>query len=73
MDLGPDAGNPDAVRDACRYAALIFVLVLAVPAKTHRLARLFRAQQKWAELMERHDSPRCIVCRGSCKMHDRGN
>ena len=40
-------------------AALIFVLVLAVPhaAKTDRLARLFRAQQKWAELMENHDSP----------------
>ena len=55
------------------YAALIFVLILAVPAKTHRLARLFRAQQKWAEWMERHDSPTRIVCRGSCKMHDRGN
>jgi len=38
-------------------AALIFVLVLAVPAKTHRLARLFRAQQKWAETIENHDSP----------------
>ncbi len=38
-------------------AALIFVLVLAVPAKTHRMARLFRAQQKWAEVMENHDSP----------------
>jgi dihydrodipicolinate synthase/N-acetylneuraminate lyase len=33
-------------------AALIFVLVLAVPARTHRMARLFRAQQKWAETME---------------------
>ena len=31
-------------------AALIFVLVLAVPAKTDRLARLFRAQQKWARV-----------------------
>ena len=38
-------------------AALIFVLVLAVPAKTDRLARLFRAQQKWAEVMKNHDSP----------------
>jgi hypothetical protein len=36
-------------------AALIFVLVLAVAAKTHRLARLFRAQQKWAELMNRQN------------------
>ena len=37
-------------------AALIFALVLAVPhaAKAHRLARLFRAQQKWAERMDRH-------------------
>ena len=38
-------------------AALIFVLVLAVPAKTHRMARIFRAQQKWAEVMKNHDSP----------------
>jgi hypothetical protein len=38
------------------WATLIFVLALAVPhaAKAHRLARLFRAQQKWAEMMDRH-------------------
>ena len=40
-------------------AALIFVLTLAVPhvAKAHRRARLFRAQQRWAKMMDRHDSP----------------
>jgi hypothetical protein len=40
-------------------AALIFVLVPAVPhaAKTDRLAHLFPAQQKWADVMENHDSP----------------
>ena len=48
-------------------AALIFVLVLAVPhaAKTHRLAHLFRAQQKWAELMDRHEEEKenvAVVC-----------
>jgi hypothetical protein len=37
-------------------ATLIFVLALAVPhaAKARRLTRLFRAQQKWAEMMDRH-------------------
>ena len=40
-------------------ATLIFVLILAVShaAKAHRLARLYRSQQKWADLMNRHDSP----------------
>jgi len=40
-------------------ATLVLILVLAVPhaAKSHRLARLFRAQEKWAEMMDRHDSP----------------
>ncbi len=35
----------------------IFVLVLAVPhaAEARRLARLFRAQQEWTELMGRHE------------------
>ena len=48
---------PYAMLTAC--AALIFVLVLAVPhtAKAHRLARLLRAQEEWAETMDRHDSP----------------
>jgi hypothetical protein len=38
-------------------ATLIFILVLAVPhaAKAHRRARFFRAQQKWAKLMDRHE------------------
>ena len=37
-------------------ATLILVLALAVPhaVKAHRLARLFRAQREWAELMDRH-------------------
>ena len=40
-------------------ATLIFVLALAVPhaAESRRLARLFRAQEEWAETMDRHDSP----------------
>ena len=55
-----------AMLAAC--AALIFVLVLAVPhaAKTHRLAHLFfRAQQKWAELMDRDEEEKenvAMVC-----------
>jgi len=38
-----------AMLAAC--ATLTFVLALAVPhtAKVHRLVRLFRAQQEWAE------------------------
>ena len=33
------------------------ILVLAVPraAQARRLARLFRAQQEWAELIDRHE------------------
>jgi uncharacterized protein (DUF1778 family) len=46
-----------AMLAAC--ATLIFVLALAVPhaVEAHRRARLFRAQQEWAELMDRLDSP----------------
>jgi len=46
-----------AMLAAC--ATLIFVLALAVShaAKAHRLARLFRAQQEWADPIDRHDSP----------------
>ena len=38
-------------------ACATLILVLAVPraAKARRLARLFRAQQVWAELMDRHE------------------
>jgi hypothetical protein len=48
---------PYAMLAAC--ATLIFVLVLAVPhaTKAHRLTPLFRSQQKWAEMMDRHDLP----------------
>ena len=54
-----------AMLAAC--ATLIFVLVLAVPhaAKAHRLTRLFRAQQEWAELMDRHEEEKkdvAVVC-----------
>ena len=37
-------------------ACATLILVLAVPhvAKANRLARLFRAQQKWAEMMDRN-------------------
>ena len=34
-------------------AALTVVMSLAVPRRESRLARLFRAQQEWAELMDR--------------------
>ena len=46
-----------AMLAAC--ATLIFVLALAVPhaAEARRLARLFRAQQKWAEMTERQAMP----------------
>jgi hypothetical protein len=38
------------------WATLIFTLASDVThaAKAHHLARLFRAQQKWAELMDCH-------------------
>ena len=39
-------------------AALLCSLVLAVPGARRRLARLFRAQQKWAEVMDRESQPR---------------
>jgi len=46
-----------AMLAAC--ATLIFILALAVPhaVKAHHRARLFRAQEKWAEMMDCHDSP----------------
>ena len=52
-------GTPMLYAMLAACATLIFILVLAVPhaAKAHRLARLFRSQQKWAEMMDRHDSP----------------
>jgi len=44
-----------AMLAAC--ATLIFVLALAVPhsVKAHHRARLFRAQEEWAEMMDRHE------------------
>ncbi|MBV8077315.1 MAG: hypothetical protein JO284_12995 [Planctomycetaceae bacterium] len=40
-------------------ATLIFTLAPdhAAEARRRRLARLWRAQQAWAEQMDRHDSP----------------
>ena len=40
-------------------ACATLILVLAVPraAEARRLACHFRAQEEWAELMDRHDSP----------------
>ena len=47
-----------AVLVAC---ATLFLLILVLAAsrtpEARRMARLFRAQQKWADLMDRHDSP----------------
>ena len=46
-------------------AALIFILALAIPhaAETRRLrlARLLQAQEEWAEMMDRNNSPRKIT------------
>ena len=44
-----------AMLAAC--AALILVLAVPHAVEARRLARLFRAQQEWAEMMDRHDSP----------------
>ena len=40
-------------------ACATLILVLAVPraAEARRLARHFRAQEEWAEMMDGHDSP----------------
>ena len=42
-----------AMLAAC--ATLIFVLAVPRAVEARRLARLFRAQQKWAELMDHHE------------------
>ena len=44
-----------AMLAAC--ASLILVLAVLRAAEARRLARLYRSQQKWADLMDRHDSP----------------
>ena len=41
-----------AMLAAC--ATLIFVLAVPRAAEARRLTHLFRAQQEWAELMDRH-------------------
>jgi hypothetical protein len=58
-------------------AALIFVFVLAVPraARASRLARLFRGQEAWAEMMDRKTQPhrQCPLAppwRGPCDAED---
>ena len=47
-----------AMLAACAALTLV-VTFLAVPraAKAHRQARLFRAQQEWAEQLDRHEWP----------------
>ncbi len=39
-------------------ATLIFVLAVPRSAEARRLARPFRAQEEWAEMMDRHAQPR---------------
>ena len=52
-----------AMLAAC--ATLIFVLAVPHAAEARRRARLFRAQQKWAELMNHHEEEKedvAVVC-----------
>ena len=44
-----------AMLAAC--ATLSFVLAVPHAAEARRRAHLFRAQQKWAEMMDHRDSP----------------
>ena len=46
-----------AMLAAC--ATLIFVLAVLRAVEARRLARLFRAKQKWAEMMDPGRSPNC--------------
>ncbi len=58
-----------AMLAAC--ATLIFVLAVPRVAEAHRLARLFRAQEEWAELMDRNAQPRQeCPWRGPCDAED---
>ena len=55
-----------AMLAACATLFLL-ILVLAAPctAEARRLARLFRAQEEWAELMDRHEEEKedvAVVC-----------
>ena len=46
-------------------ATLIFILAVPHEAEASRLARLFRAQEEWAELMDRHEEEKedvAVVC-----------
>jgi len=57
------------------YATLILVLAVPRAAEARRLARLFRAQEEWAEMMARHAQPRrqCPLAdpwRGPCDAED---
>ena len=42
---------------ACAALLLVFAVPRAAQAR-HRLARLFRAQEEWAEMMDCHAQPR---------------
>ena len=56
----PTQKNADAVRDAVHdfsvCTTLTFVLAIPRAAKAHRWVRSLM-QEKWAEMMDRHDSP----------------
>jgi hypothetical protein len=45
-----------AMLAACAALLLVFAVPRAAQAR-HRLARLFRAQEEWAEMMDRHAQP----------------
>ena len=42
-------------------STLILVLAVSRAAEARRLARFFRAQREWAELMERHEEEKMDV------------
>ncbi len=54
-----------AMLAAC--AILMFVLALPRAAEARRLARLFRAQEEWAEMMDRKTQPhrQCLAGRAT--------
>ena len=58
MDLAPRRqGTPMLYTMLTVCATLMFVLAVPRAAKARRMARPFRAQEEWAETMDRHDSP----------------
>jgi hypothetical protein len=81
LDLSAWISPPDTKEPRCSPQFLppspLRVLVLAVPraAKARRPVRLYRMQQKWAEMMDRNAQPRwqCPLAgpwRGPCYAED---